>query len=123
MFSAMRLVVLLSAVIAVARAAVTDRYHPEEDHRDTTGASSRASTAERDQKYWADEAVSGIEERLRRRDNRNVARNVVMFLGDGMSVPTLAAARTLLGQRRGQSGEEAHLSFEAFPTSGFSKVD
>ncbi|KAL0852539.1 hypothetical protein ABMA27_017012 [Loxostege sticticalis] len=45
-----------------------------------------------------------------------------MFLGDGMSVPTLAAARTLLGQRLGSTGEEHQLSFEAFPTSGFSKT-
>lgn len=51
-----------------------------------------------------------------------VARNLVMFLGDGMSVPTLTAARTLLGQRRGSSGEEAQLAFEAFPTVGLAKV-
>ncbi|KOB62783.1 Alkaline phosphatase [Operophtera brumata] len=45
-----------------------------------------------------------------------------MFLGDGMSVPTLAAARTLLGQRRGAPGEEAQLAFEAFPTVGLAKT-
>lgn len=50
------------------------------------------------------------------------AKNVVLFLGDGMSVPTLAAARTLLGQREGRSGEEAELSFESFPTVGLAKV-
>ncbi|XP_072945123.1 membrane-bound alkaline phosphatase-like [Epargyreus clarus] len=45
-----------------------------------------------------------------------------MFLGDGMSVPTLAAARTLLGQRRGRAGEEATLAFENFPTLGLAKT-
>ncbi|XP_034835005.2 membrane-bound alkaline phosphatase-like [Maniola hyperantus] len=50
------------------------------------------------------------------------ARNVVMFLGDGMSVPTLAAARTLLGQRSNRTGEETQLSFEKFPSVGLSKT-
>ncbi|XP_052743383.1 membrane-bound alkaline phosphatase-like [Bicyclus anynana] len=45
-----------------------------------------------------------------------------MFLGDGMSLPTLAAARTLLGQRAGRPGEESQLSFEAFPTVGLAKT-
>ncbi|XP_041981936.1 membrane-bound alkaline phosphatase-like [Aricia agestis] len=45
-----------------------------------------------------------------------------MFLGDGMSVPTLAAARTLRGQRAGAAGEEAQLAFEAFPTVGLAKT-
>lgn len=118
----MRFVVLLTVVIAVARAGITDRYHPDEPRGVHSSSSSRASDKERETKHWADEAVAGIEERLRRQNNRNVARNIVMFLGDGMSVPTLAAARTLLGQRLGSTGEEHQLSFEAFPTSGFSKV-
>jgi hypothetical protein len=45
-----------------------------------------------------------------------------MFLGDGLSVPTLAAARTYLGQLQGRTGEETVLSFEAFPHTGLSKV-
>ncbi|KAM3955471.1 membrane-bound alkaline phosphatase-like [Aphomia sociella] len=39
-----------------------------------------------------------------------------------MSVPTLAAARTLRGQREGRPGEEAQLSFEGFPTLGLAKT-
>ncbi|XP_045500789.1 membrane-bound alkaline phosphatase-like [Colias croceus] len=39
-----------------------------------------------------------------------------------MSVPTLAAARTLLGQRDHRTGEEAQLSFENFPTVGLAKT-
>jgi alkaline phosphatase len=48
--------------------------------------------------------------------NLNKAKNVIMFLGDGMSLDTIAATRTLLG------GEEKSLSFEDFPYFGFSKV-
>jgi alkaline phosphatase len=45
------------------------------------------------------------------------ARNVILFVGDGMGISTITAARILEGQRRGQSGEENHLSFEDFPYS------
>ncbi|KAL0822115.1 hypothetical protein ABMA28_005479 [Loxostege sticticalis] len=112
--------VLLTAVTALARMTVSDRYHPDEIRREPI--SRMAPPPERDPSYWINEAEAGIRERLRRRDNRNVARNIVMFLGDGMSVPTLAAARTLLGQRQGRRGEEAKLAFETFPTTGFSKT-
>ncbi len=50
------------------------------------------------------------------------ARNVILFLGDGMSLTTVAAARILEGQRRQQPGEENLLSWERFPHTGFSKT-
>ena len=43
------------------------------------------------------------------------ARNVILFLGDGMGVSTVTAARILEGQLRGESGEENWLSFETLP--------
>ncbi|XP_024941132.1 membrane-bound alkaline phosphatase-like isoform X2 [Cephus cinctus] len=45
-----------------------------------------------------------------------------MFLGDGMSIPTLMAARTYLGQLHGKTGEESKLYWENFPHTGFSKT-
>jgi len=45
------------------------------------------------------------------------ARNVILFIGDGMGIATITAARILEGQRRGESGEQNHLSFEDFPYS------
>ena len=50
------------------------------------------------------------------------ARNVIMFLGDGMSLPTVAAARILAGQRAGQPGEETLLAFEQFPNTALSRT-
>lgn len=52
----------------------------------------------------------------------DVAKNVIMFLGDGMSIPTLTAARIYLGQLSNESGEEQYLSFERFPYTALSKV-
>ncbi|KAB7770066.1 alkaline phosphatase [Xanthomonas maliensis] len=50
------------------------------------------------------------------------ARNVILFLGDGMSLTTVAAARILDGQRRDGPGEENLLSWEQFPATAFSKT-
>ena len=50
------------------------------------------------------------------------ARNVILFLGDGMSLTTVAAARILEGQRKGNPGEENLLSWERFPHTAFSKT-
>lgn len=50
------------------------------------------------------------------------ARNLIVFIGDGMSLTTVTAARILEGQQRGQSGEENQLSFEQFPYTAFSKT-
>lgn len=50
------------------------------------------------------------------------ARNVILFLGDGMSLTTVAAARILDGQRKGGPGEENLLSWEQFPATAFSKT-
>src|SRR5690606_17325659 len=53
---------------------------------------------------------------------RGRAKNVILFLGDGMSLTTVAAARILEGQRKGGSGEENRLSWETFPATAFSKT-
>ena len=50
------------------------------------------------------------------------AKNVIVFLGDGMSLTTVAAARILEGQRGGSSGEENSLAFERFPHTALSKT-
>lgn len=53
---------------------------------------------------------------------RGTAKNVILFVGDGMGVSTVTAARILDGQMKGLAGEENQLSFDAFPFSGLSKT-
>ena len=45
----------------------------------------------------------------------SAARNVILFIGDGMGVSTVTAARIFDGQSLGLSGEEHSLIFETFP--------
>jgi len=50
------------------------------------------------------------------------AKNIILFVGDGMGVSTVTASRILEGQMRGMSGEENSLSFGTFPFTGLSKT-
>ena len=50
------------------------------------------------------------------------AKNIILFVGDGMGVSTVTAARILDGQQKGMSGEENSLSFDRFPFVGLSKT-
>ncbi|HXZ84330.1 MAG TPA: alkaline phosphatase [Myxococcota bacterium] len=50
------------------------------------------------------------------------ARNAILFIGDGMGIATVTAARIYEGQRRGASGEENLLSFEKLPFTALSKT-
>lgn len=88
-----------------------------------TATRSSVNADENTAAYWFSEALAGVTRRVARGagDGRK-ANNVILFLGDGMSFPTLAAARTMLGQRSGRTGEEEQLFFEEFPTVGVTKV-
>ncbi|WP_108944240.1 alkaline phosphatase [Shewanella halifaxensis] len=52
------------------------------------------------------------------------AKNVILFVGDGMGVSTLTAARIFEGQQQAgnQGGEENFLSFEQFPKTALVKT-
>jgi len=53
---------------------------------------------------------------------KGAAKNVILFVGDGMGVSTVTAARILAGQKLGLEGEEHNLSFDRFPFSGLAKT-
>ncbi len=50
------------------------------------------------------------------------AKNVILFVGDGMGMSTVTAARILEGQLKGMAGEENNLSFDLFPYTGLAKT-
>ncbi len=50
------------------------------------------------------------------------AKNAILFVGDGMGISTVTAARILEGQLRGQPGEENRLAFEALPYVALAKT-
>uniref|UniRef100_UPI00358EF87B alkaline phosphatase-like isoform X1 n=1 Tax=Myxine glutinosa TaxID=7769 RepID=UPI00358EF87B len=50
------------------------------------------------------------------------AKNVILFLGDGMGLPTVTAARILKGQQIGKPGEETKLAMDRYPYVALSKT-
>lgn len=71
---------------------------------------------------WLRDGEAAIERAKKMLRRKTRAKNVILFVGDGMGVATVTAARILEGQRRGISGEENSLSFENFPSLALSKT-
>ena len=61
---------------------------------------------------WRSRSQDEILARLNRPHREGRARNVIVFVGDGMSLGTIVASRILDGQNQGMSGEENYLPFE-----------
>ncbi|XP_052819506.1 alkaline phosphatase-like isoform X2 [Mya arenaria] len=72
--------------------------------------------------YWNDLGKADINKARKLKPNIGVAKNVIIFLGDGMGISTVTAARILKGQLQGQPGEESKLVFEEFPHVALSKT-
>ncbi|XP_052082884.1 alkaline phosphatase, tissue-nonspecific isozyme-like isoform X1 [Mytilus californianus] len=71
---------------------------------------------------WRKESQEILKNALNRKLNTNVAKNVILFIGDGMGVSTVTAARILRGQKQGRPGEETVLEFEKFPHVALAKT-
>jgi alkaline phosphatase len=71
---------------------------------------------------WRRDGEAFVERAKNKKTFGTRAKNVILFVGDGMGITTLTAARILEGQRRGESGEENQLSFEEFPSVALSKT-
>jgi alkaline phosphatase len=84
------------------------------------GAQAPAETKE----TYGERAKAQVEANLRQQPNTRRAKNVILFVGDGMGVTTITAARILAGQLTtpNQGGEENLLSFEKFPYLAHSKT-
>jgi alkaline phosphatase len=71
---------------------------------------------------WRALAEDEVAARLNRPQREGRARNVILFIADGMDIGTITAARILDGQNRGETGEENYLSFEQWGHSALIKT-
>lgn len=76
--------------------------------------------------FWRQQAESYLKRILQYEPNQSggagVARNVIIFVGDGMGIASLSTGRIFKGQLAGRSGEEEVFSFDHFQNTGFSKT-
>lgn len=54
--------------------------------------------------------------------SRARAKNLILFVGDGMGIATVTAARIYAGQRAGRDGESNALAMDTFPHTAFSRT-
>lgn len=77
--------------------------------------------------YWIRSGQERLHFEIRRQQEAvkskgNIAKNVILFIGDGMGMSTITATRIYKNQRKGGLGEENELSFEKFPFVGLAKT-
>ena len=85
------------------------------------GVAQAGPATESPAKWYAD-GSNAVEAAKHLRANMHRAKNVILFVGDGMGISTVTAARILEGQLRGETGEENQLSFEVMPYVALSKT-
>ncbi|MEZ5945481.1 MAG: alkaline phosphatase [Hyphomonas sp.] len=66
-------------------------------------------------------AAEAVDTRIAQRGVKP-ARNVIIFIGDGMGISTVTAARIYAGQKRGLDGESYRLTMETLPYTALSKT-
>jgi alkaline phosphatase len=75
---------------------------------------------------WFQSSITELEQKRRVsekiQNQLGAAKNIILFVGDGMSLTTVTASRIFEGQREGLLGEENNLSFDKFPFSGLAKT-
>ncbi|NXD25925.1 PPBI phosphatase, partial [Spelaeornis formosus] len=78
--------------------------------------------AEKSPGYWNKGARRRLELALALQPAALRAKNIILFMGDGMGLSTMSAARIYKGQLAGGSGEESVLAMETFPHMALAKT-
>ncbi|KAG2463285.1 PPBI1 phosphatase, partial [Polypterus senegalus] len=77
---------------------------------------------EKTQEYWNQKAKRDLDSALKMEPINHQAKNLILFLGDGMGVSTVTAMRILKGELLNTSGEAATLITDTFPYLALSKT-
>ncbi|KAG3275523.1 intestinal-type alkaline phosphatase 1-like [Ictidomys tridecemlineatus] len=72
--------------------------------------------------FWNQKAAEALDAAKKLKPIQTSAKNLIIFLGDGMGVPTVTATRILKGQKQGKLGPETPLAMDHFPYMALSKT-
>ncbi len=81
-----------------------------------------SNTFAEDANTWALDGETALSAAKKLEPNTRRAKNVILFLGDGMGISTITASRIFDGQQKNTDGERNKLSFEALPYLALSKT-
>ncbi|KAM5326100.1 intestinal-type alkaline phosphatase-like [Glossophaga mutica] len=77
---------------------------------------------EEDPAFWNRQAAQTLDAAKKLQPIQTAAKNLILFLGDGMGVSTVTAARILKGQMNGKLGPETPLAMDRFPYTALAKT-
>lgn len=92
------------------------RMHPELHPLPENFAYMKIHEAELESQFWQTLGKKIVKDNLNKPLKKVVAKNVILFLGDGLSMATTTATRSFQGD------PNQRLSYEAFPFTGMSKT-
>lgn len=97
---------------------VDNAMHPDYDLDLNQSGSDSGDPVEftKDTAFYINEGKKFVNEQVTRSVDDNIPHNIMMFLGDGMSLTTMAATRMYMGD------EANSLSFEKFPFTAMAKT-
>ncbi|MFD0912999.1 alkaline phosphatase [Methylophilus luteus] len=72
--------------------------------------------------FWLNDGAASLNDSKKLVPNAKKAKNIILFVGDGMGISTVTGARIFEGQLKGIDGERNKLSFEEFPYVALSKT-
>jgi alkaline phosphatase len=75
-----------------------------------------------DASTWVQKGEAALLAAQKLTPNNQQAKNVILFVGDGMGISTITAARIFEGQQNGIDGEGNQLAFEKLPYAALSKT-
>uniref|UniRef100_A0A8D1VS84 alkaline phosphatase n=1 Tax=Sus scrofa TaxID=9823 RepID=A0A8D1VS84_PIG len=77
---------------------------------------------EEDPAFWNRQAAQALDVAKKLQPIQTAAKNLILFLGDGMGVSTVTATRILKAQMNGKPGPETPLAMDQFPYLALSKT-
>ncbi|XP_057378290.1 alkaline phosphatase-like [Daphnia carinata] len=116
--SSLLLLFLSAELFGVSNA---DEYHRIPQHNARSNNQRNRAISE-DAAYWKGTAQALLQAELNKKPIEAEAKNIIFFLGDGMSIATVTAARIYKGQKAGNTGEEEQLTFDKFPYTALSRT-
>lgn len=117
-----KVIVIVLALVAAVIAGTIPKSVERPDHpvphqpKQASFSEKQAFNPEHLSDFWINNAHRFIQAQLSKRPKKTIAKNVIIFMGDGMSMTTLATTRPYIRD------ENTFLSFEEFPVVGMTKT-
>ncbi|GAA3943953.1 alkaline phosphatase [Litoribacillus peritrichatus] len=114
------LAAIMSSTVFMAGCSDSDSSNSNDAPNVDTPAQSAAQGESKN--AWFNQGANAVAAAANNAPNIQTAKNVILFVGDGMGVSTTTAARILEGQQRGETGEENNLAWDTFPYVALAKT-